>query len=81
VRKAGRWPHGERIVHEATAETHSPLLNALFDVKNEGYAPRLRIGLTPILLEHHLALPPFGDCAKQSFVGGVMGNGKEAFAR
>jgi len=51
VRKAGRWPHGEEMLHEAIAETYIPLLNALFDLKDEGCQPRLTIGLTPILLE------------------------------
>jgi len=51
VRKAGRWPHGEEMVHEAVAETYVPLLNALYDLKDEGYEPKLTIGLTPILLE------------------------------
>ncbi|MGB9880761.1 MAG: glycoside hydrolase family 57 protein [Anaerolineae bacterium] len=51
VRKAGRWPHGEEMLHEAIAETYIPLLNALFELKQEGYTPRLTIGLTPILLE------------------------------
>ncbi|MCL4465113.1 MAG: DUF1957 domain-containing protein [Chloroflexi bacterium] len=51
VRLAGRWPHGEEMVHEALAETYIPLLNALYDLKAEGVEPRLTIGLTPILLE------------------------------
>jgi len=51
VRKAGRWPHGEEMVHEAIAETYVPLLNALFDLKEAGYEPRLTIGITPILME------------------------------
>ena len=51
VRLAGRWPHGEEMVHEALAETYIPLLNALYDLKAEGVEPRLAIGLTPILLE------------------------------
>jgi 1,4-alpha-glucan branching enzyme len=51
VREAGRWPHGEEMIHEAVAETYVPLLNALFDLKHEGIEPRLTIGLTPILLE------------------------------
>jgi 1,4-alpha-glucan branching enzyme len=51
VRKAGRWPHGEEMIHEATAETYVPLLDALYDLKNDGYEPKLTIGLTPILLE------------------------------
>jgi len=51
VRRAGRWPHGEEMLHEAMAETYVPLLNALFELKAEGCQPRLTIGLTPILLE------------------------------
>lgn len=51
VRKAGRWPHGEEMLHEVMAETYIPLLNALYDLKSEGVEPRLTIGLTPILLE------------------------------
>ncbi len=51
VRKAGRWPHGEEMVHEAIAETYIPLLNALYDLVEDGYKPKLTIGLTPILLE------------------------------
>lgn len=51
VRLAGRWPHGEEMVHEAIAETYVPLLNALYDLKTEGVEPHLTIGLTPILLE------------------------------
>ena len=51
VRKAGRWPHGEEILHEVMAETYIPLLDALYDLKAEGIEPRLTLGLTPILLE------------------------------
>ncbi len=51
VRKAGRWPHGEEMVHEAIAETYVPLLNALYDLKAAGYEPKLTIGITPILME------------------------------
>jgi 1,4-alpha-glucan branching enzyme len=39
------------MVHEAVAETYVPLLNALYDLKKDGYEPKLTIGLTPILLE------------------------------
>jgi len=39
------------MLHEAIAETYVPLLNALFDLKDEGCEPYLTIGLTPILLE------------------------------
>lgn len=60
VRKAGRWPHGEEMLHEALAETYIPLLNALGDLKSEGIEPRLTIGLTPILLEQ-IADPQVGQ--------------------
>jgi len=51
VRRAGRWPHGEEMLHEAMAETYIPLLNALHELVDAGYRPRLTLGLTPILLE------------------------------
>jgi len=51
VRKAGRWPHGEEMLHEVMAETYVPLLLALDELKAEGIEPRLTLGLTPILLE------------------------------
>lgn len=51
VRRAGRWPHGEEMLHEALAETYLPLLIALDDLREVGLNPRLTIGLTPILLE------------------------------
>jgi 1,4-alpha-glucan branching enzyme len=50
-RKAGRWPHGEEWIHEAIAETYLPLLNALYDLKEEGYPFKLTIGITPVLVE------------------------------
>jgi 1,4-alpha-glucan branching enzyme len=51
VRLAGRWPHGEEWLHEAIVETYIPLLNILYDLKNEGIRYRLNIGLTPVLAE------------------------------
>ncbi|MFQ5886850.1 MAG: glycoside hydrolase family 57 protein, partial [Anaerolineae bacterium] len=51
VREAGRWPFGEEMLHEVAAECYIPLLDALYDLKEEGYRPRLTLGLTPILLE------------------------------
>lgn len=50
-RRAGRWPHGEEWLHEAAAETYIPLLNALYDLQEEGVPFRLTIGITPILCE------------------------------
>lgn len=51
VRKAGRWPHGEEMLHEVMAETYVPFLLALDELKAEGIEPRVTLGLTPILLE------------------------------
>ena len=51
ARQAGMWPHGEEWVHEAIAETYVPLLNALYDLREEGVPFRLTIGITPVLAE------------------------------
>jgi 1,4-alpha-glucan branching enzyme len=51
ARQAGMWPHGEEWIHEATAETYVPLLNALFDLRDEGVPFRITIGMTPVLAE------------------------------
>ena len=50
-RMAGRWPHGEEWLHEAASETYLPLLNALYDLRDEGIPFRLTIGITPVLTE------------------------------
>jgi 1,4-alpha-glucan branching enzyme len=50
-RQAGRWPHGEEWIHEAAAETYLPLLNALYDLRQDRVAYKLTIGITPILTE------------------------------
>jgi 1,4-alpha-glucan branching enzyme len=50
-RQAGRWPHGEEVLHEATAETYVPLVGALLDLAEEGVPYRLTLGITPILAE------------------------------
>jgi len=50
-RSAGRWPHGEEWLHEAASETYIPLLDALYELKQEGFSFRLTISLTPILVE------------------------------
>lgn len=47
ARKAGRWPHGEEMTHEAITETYVRLPNALFDLRNEGYEPHRATGPTP----------------------------------
>ena len=51
ARLAGRWPHGEEWIHEAASETYIPLLDALYDLKEEGTKYKLTIGLTPVLAE------------------------------
>ncbi|NDJ84661.1 MAG: DUF1957 domain-containing protein [Chloroflexi bacterium] len=51
ARLAGRWPHGEEWIHEAASETYIPILNALYDLRDEGVKYRLTIGLTPVLAE------------------------------
>ncbi|MDQ3657993.1 MAG: 1,4-alpha-glucan branching protein, partial [Chloroflexota bacterium] len=51
ARQAGMWPHGEEWVHEAIAETYVPLLNALYDLAEEGVGFRITISVTPILAE------------------------------
>jgi 1,4-alpha-glucan branching enzyme len=51
ARGAGRWPHGEEWVHEAILGTYLPILGLLHDMRDEGVAYRMTIGLTPTLLE------------------------------
>src|SRR4051794_14682943 len=50
-RQAGRWPHGEEVLHEAMCETYIPLAAALLDLAEEGVPFRLTLGITPILAE------------------------------
>lgn len=51
ARQAGMWPHGEEWLHEAIAETYLPLLDALYDLAEEGIDYKLTVGMTPILSE------------------------------
>jgi 1,4-alpha-glucan branching enzyme len=51
VRQAGRWPHGEEMLHETIAETYIPLLNSFYDLRTEGVPFRLTLEITPILVE------------------------------
>jgi 1,4-alpha-glucan branching enzyme len=50
-RMAGRWPHGEEWLHEGISETYLPLLNALYELKQEGCPFKLTLGITPVLAE------------------------------
>jgi 1,4-alpha-glucan branching enzyme len=45
------WPHGEEWVHEAISETYLPLLDALYDLRDEGIDYRITVSVTPILAE------------------------------
>ena len=56
----GVWPHGTSWVNEAAAETYIPLLMELYKLVDDGYHPRLTIGLTPVLCEM-LRHPSFVD--------------------
>jgi 1,4-alpha-glucan branching enzyme len=47
----GVWPHGTSWVNEAAAETYIPLLQELYKLIDEGYHPKMTLGLTPILCE------------------------------
>jgi len=51
ARLAGRWPHGEEWIHEAATETYIPLLQTLYDLKEQGVYFRLTLGMTPVLAE------------------------------
>src|SRR5436190_21272985 len=51
ARLAGRWPHGEEWIHEAATETYIPLLQVLYDLKEQGVYFRLTLGITPVLAE------------------------------
>ena len=51
ARQAGMWPHGEEWIHEAIAETYLPLLNALYDLAEEGIEYKLTVSVTPVLAE------------------------------
>jgi len=50
-RLAGRWPHGEEWLHEAASETYLPLLDSLYDLRDEGIDFHLTVGITPVLVE------------------------------
>ena len=47
----GVWPHGTSWVNEAAAETYIPLLQELYKLIDDGYHPKMTLGLTPVLCE------------------------------
>ncbi len=51
MRQVGSWPYGEEWIHETLAETYIPLLNVLYDLREEGVAYQLTLGLSPVLVE------------------------------
>ena len=54
----GKWPHGMDWLNEAAAETYLPLLRTFNQLAAEGHAPKVTIGLSPVLCEQ-LADPVF----------------------
>lgn len=51
ARLAGRWPHGEEWIHEAASETYIPLLQTLYELKEQEIPYRLTMTMTPVLAE------------------------------
>lgn len=56
----GKWPHGTDWLSEASAETYLPIIKVLNELINEGYKPKLTMGLSPVLCEQ-LADDSFKD--------------------
>jgi 1,4-alpha-glucan branching enzyme len=47
----GDWPHGVDWLTEAVAECYIPLLNIFNELNDEGTAPKITIGISPVLCE------------------------------
>lgn len=47
----GRWPHGTNWLHEVAASSYIPLLDALYDLAEEGVSAKITVGITPVLAE------------------------------
>ncbi len=47
----GRWPHGTDWLCEAVCECYVPILRAVSELKEEGIAAHLTMGVTPVLSE------------------------------
>jgi 1,4-alpha-glucan branching enzyme len=54
----GTWPHGTDWIYQASAECYIPLLNAFNRLLEEGIAPKVTIGISPVLSEQ-LSHPAF----------------------
>ncbi len=50
-RKAGMWPFGEENLYDCMMETYIPLLDALYELREEGVKAHVTVGITPILAE------------------------------
>jgi 1,4-alpha-glucan branching enzyme len=51
LRAAGRDPDGEDALHETIAESIVPMLNTLFDLREQGLRPNLALAYSPVLIE------------------------------
>ena len=51
LRFGGRWYHAEEWIHDTLIETYIPLLDLLYDLKDEGVPYKLAVGLSPLLAE------------------------------
>ncbi len=47
----GEWPHGERMLYDAAADSYLPLLRVFQELAAEGIPPRVTVSFTPVLLE------------------------------
>lgn len=47
----GQWPHGMDWIHEATLGCYLPLLKTFRNLAASGRAPRVTLGITPVLAE------------------------------
>lgn len=56
----GVWPHGADWLHEAAFGTYIPLVSVLDELHNEGYHPKITLGISPVLAEQ-LAHPTFRE--------------------
>ncbi len=82
VTNHGTWPHGTSWLMEAAAECYVPLLDAFHRLAADGIAPKVTIGITPVLAEM-LAHPSFpaefeGYCRARA---AAADEDKQTFAR
>jgi 1,4-alpha-glucan branching enzyme len=51
LRAAGREPDGEDALHETIAQSIVPMLNVIFDLREQGVRPSLALAYSPVLIE------------------------------